>query len=165
MSKRLIALFAAVLAIAAIAGCGSSDSDTGTAAAESTSASEDAGGPALSKAEFVKQGNEICTQGKEEAEGNLAEAVEEFGSEEPSEEEQAQVVSDVIVPSFEEITDGLAELSPPAGEEDALAELVAAFEDGTASVLDDPIAALDGDPFAEANEKAAALGLDVCAEN
>jgi hypothetical protein len=164
LSKRLIALLAAVLALAAIAGCGSSDSDTGTAASESTSASEDAG-PALSKAEFVKQGNEVCTQGKEAAEDKLADAAAEFGGEEPSEEEQAQVVSDVVVPSFEEISDGLAELTPPAGEEAALAELIAAFDDGTASVLDDPIAALDGDPFAEANEKAEALGLDVCAEN
>ncbi|HVQ57605.1 MAG TPA: hypothetical protein VMS60_01740 [Solirubrobacterales bacterium] len=165
MSKRLVAILAAVLAIAAIAGCGSSDNDTGTAAGESTSASEDAGGPALSKAEFVKQGNEVCTQGKEEAEAKLADAAAEFGDEEPSEEEQARVVTDVIVPSFEEISDGLAELKPPAGEEDGLAELIEAFEDGTASVVDDPIAALEGDPFGEANEKAEVLGLDVCAEN
>ena len=73
--------------------------------------------------------------------------------------------TEVIAPSFEEIADGLAALTPPAGEEDGLAELVEALEDGTASVLDDPVAALEGDPYAEANEKAEAIGLDVCAEN
>lgn len=165
MSKRLIALLAAVFALAAIAGCGSSDSDTGTAAGESTSASSEDAGPALSKAEFVKQGNEVCTDAKEEAEGKLADFFADVGDGEPSEEDQERVVTEILAPSFESMASGLAELSPPEGEEDALAELVEALENGTEGVVDDPVAALEGDPYEEANEKAEALGLDVCAEN
>jgi hypothetical protein len=163
LSKRLFALIAAVLAIALIAGCGGSDSET-TGASETSSSSEDAGGPALSKAEFVKQGNEVCTDAREDAEGKIGDFLADIGDE-PSEADQERLVTEVLAPSFEEIADGLSALTPPAGEEDGLAELVEALEDGTASVLDDPVAAVEGDPYAEANEKAEAIGLDVCAEN
>ncbi|HEX5609176.1 MAG TPA: hypothetical protein VFX45_03690 [Solirubrobacterales bacterium] len=165
MSKRLIALLAAVLAIAAIAGCGSSDSDTGTAASDTASASEGSSAPALSKAEFAKQGNEVCTDAKDAVEGRITEFFEGIDGE-PSEEDQERVVTEVVGPSFQEIIDGIAALGAPEGEEDTVAEFIHELEAGVASIEDDPVAAVeDDDLFAEANEKATDLGLDVCAEN
>jgi hypothetical protein len=164
LSKRLIVLLAAVLALAAIAGCGSSDSDTGTAS-ESTSASEDSDAPALSKAEFAEQGNKVCTDSQEEVESRIADFFADVDGE-PTEEDQERVVAEVVAPAFQEIVDGLGELGAPAGEEDALAELLEELEAGLSSIEDDPVAAVeDSDLFAEANDKAEALGLNKCAEN
>lgn len=165
MSKRLIALLAAVLAIAAIAGCGGGDSDTETAAPESTpSASEGSGGPALTKAEFIEQGDAICKENQEEGEAELGAVIEEIGSE-PSEEDQERVVTEVVVPTLQASADGLRGLTPPEGEEDAVAEIVDGFDAAIASIEEDPVAALEGDPFADVNEKAIAFGLEVCGEN
>jgi hypothetical protein len=166
LSKRLIALLAAVLAIAAIAGCGGGDSDTETAAPESApSASEDSGGPALTKAEFIEQGDAICKENQEEGEAELSAFLEEVGEGEPSEEDQERVITEVVAPSLQASADGLRELTPPEGEEEAVAEIVDGLDEAIASVEDDPIAALEGDPFTEVNEKAIDFGFKVCGEN
>lgn len=165
MSKRLFASIAAVLAIALIAGCGGSDSSDSETTAGGGEASGASGGPALTKAEFITQGDEICKQNQDDAEGEIEAFIEDAGDGEPSEEDQEQLINEIVAPALQASADGLRELTPPAGEEDAVAEIVDGLDEAIASVEDDPVAAIEGDPFADVNEKAVAFGFKVCGEN
>ncbi len=95
MSKRLIAVLAAVVALVALAaGCGSSDdSTTDTGSATVT----------ITKAQLIAQGDAICKQGNEEIE----EGFEQFQKEndipknqEPNDDQGVEIVETVIVPSI-----------------------------------------------------------------
>lgn len=154
-----------------IAGCGGDDEETPRPAAEGTPAPAESptatttdettasGGEAPSKAAFLADANSICADAAVE----LADATAELGSS-PSEDEVAGFISDSLVTTYQEQTDRIAALTPPAGDEETVQEIVDAYQSALDEVAADPEAAVDAsDPFAEADELATAYGLDSCA--
>ncbi|MGN6253889.1 MAG: hypothetical protein ACTHO8_02770 [Solirubrobacterales bacterium] len=157
MSKRFVALLAALAALAlVVAGCGSGGST------ESTTA--------LSKAEFVKKGNAVCAKGSKE----IGEAFEKYAKEhgfskskEPSKAEQEEAVEAVLIPGVRKQIEGIRSLGTPAeGGAEAEAILVAA-EEALEKGEEDPSVFLKEEsagPFAKANKLSREFGLTKCGE-
>jgi hypothetical protein len=158
VSKRFVALLAALAALALIvAGCGGGSDSTETTGS-------------LSKAEFVKQGNALCAKGSKEIE----EGFEKFGKEhgfskknEPSKAELEEAVETVLIPRIHKEIEGIRALGVPA-EEGAEAEAVLdAAEEALEKGEEDPKAFLKKEsegPFAKANKLSREYGLTKCGE-
>jgi len=137
----------AVLALALVAaGCGSSSSD-------STS-------DALTKADFIKQADAICTKGNKD----ITAAAAKLGNS-PSEPQIEEFASSTIVPGIQDELDQIRELTPPAGDESKVNDFLDAADEATNKVKDDPsLINASANPFADANKKAVAYGLKVCGQ-
>lgn len=156
MSKRLLALPLALVAIGLIAaGCGSSSSTNSTTAS-------------ISKSEFLKQGNAICEEGNEE----IGETFESFAKDHnlseknpPSKAEMTEV-SEEVVPLIRKQVEGVEALGLPEGAEKEAEEVFDAVDAALQEVEEDPsvVAEESGDPFAKANKLAREFGLTKCAE-
>lgn len=134
----------------ALAACGSSD-DSATA---------------LTKAEFLKQGNAICRKGNEEI-GKAAEKQFPRSGGRPSPKETEQFASQTIIPNIENQVQEISELAAPEGDEEQVEAIVTEAEASIAKVSEDPSLIVDEkgneDPFAKTNELADEYGLTVCA--
>ena len=154
MSKRLFA-FACVLAMAAVAaGCGSSDDST----SETTAA-------ALTKAEFIKQGDAICEKGNKTIEGEADDFAEEndVDTSDPTREQQEEVIVDVVAPGVRAQAEGIADLGAPSGDEEKIDEIVVAVEEGADKLEDEPGLLIDSkNPLSKGSQLAADYGLKVC---
>ncbi len=150
MSKRLFALLAGVLALVLVAAaCGGGDS----------------GEEALTKAEFIKQGDEICKQ----AEAQLEEEVEEFAedndvdTENPTKAQQEQVIETVVAPGLHKQAEELGELAAPSGEEEAVEEILSSLESGADELEQAPGKLLEGkSPIEKAGTLAQEFGFEEC---
>lgn len=166
MSQRSIAMLVAALAIFAVAaGCGGGDDGDSTAA--ETSSDTDA--PALTKAEFIKQGDKICaTASKEYNEG-----IEDFSTENevsqakgPTEEQEEEVLAEIVLPRIKVEMEELRELGPPDGEEERVDVIFTGVEEVVAEGEDDPsTVAGNENPFADPNAEAKAFGFKVCGQS
>lgn len=141
----------AVLTLAALsAGCGGSG--------DSTTAS-------LTKAQYIKRGDAICTKAEQE---QLA-GVERFQRETHVEalgvgSSEEQLVKEVGIPPLRLETEKLADLPAPQGGETQVKAYVAALEEGMQAAEKEPGLLLEAgkSPFAEAEELASAYGFRVC---
>ena len=151
MKTRPIALLGAVAAIALIvAGCGSSDDSTTDSAA---------GGEALTKAEFVKQANAICTAGNAEIEAALKEGAPK------SDEEGEEFVEESVLPAVAKQVEEIGELGYPEGKDGEEAEaVVASAEAEIEKAEDDPSTLAEPGAFKEPNRLAREYGMSVCGE-
>jgi hypothetical protein len=146
---------AAILAVVVlVAGCGSSKSTTSTAAAK----------PALTKAQFLAQGNAICNAGNSTlavAQKALEKAV---GNAAPSAAQVAAYVNGVFVPSIQGQIEKIGALGAPAGEEAAVAHLLGQAQADLNQVKSKPTLLLGArNPFADFARAAHAYGLTACA--
>jgi hypothetical protein len=147
--------FALVL-VGLLAGCGGG-SDNG----ESTAA--------LTKAEFLKQGNAVCREGNEEIQADFEEFAKEKGLSEHQEPPKAVLVEGAesfLIPAIDKQIEGLRALGAPKGDEGEVDQLLTAAEKALEEGEADP-ASLTSEgpgPFAEVNREAAAYGLTACAE-
>jgi hypothetical protein len=142
--------------LALIAGCGGSDDSTDTV--EET--------VALTKAEFIEQGDQICERAEKDSETEAEEYAEEndFELEKASEEQLEEAIAEVLVPALDRQSDELAALGAPEGDEEQIEAIIAALEDASADVADDPSQAFEGEPLKEASELADEYGFKVCGE-
>jgi hypothetical protein len=163
VSNRLIAMLVGALAIAAVAvGCGSDDDGDSTAETGSSA------GPALSKAEFIEQGDEICLEASKE----YGEGIEDFLSENdvsqtkgPTPEQEEELFADVVLPRIKVEMEELRELGPPKGEEERVDAIFTGVEEVVAEGEEDPGSLAGGkNPFVEPNAKAKAFGFEVCGQ-
>jgi hypothetical protein len=157
LSKRTLATLAGVVAIAIVAaGCGSSDDSTTTVVA-------------LTKVEFIKQGDAICKKGGEQI-GDEADAfAKENGidTEKPTKEEQEEVIVGVLGPALQDQADEISALGAPDGEEEKVEALVEALESGAEELEDDPASLLEEagpGPLDEAGKLADAFGFKECGQ-
>jgi len=138
----IVLLFFALLA----AGCGGSSDE------------------ALTKAEFVKQGNAICTQARkarEKAVFGLIQNANPNGNQKALREEAA----DKAIPYYEEAAEQLADLGAPEGDEAKIEAIVTGMEEAAARVNANPQSAFTGStPFRKANEAAESYGLEACVD-
>ena len=142
-----LALAAVLVSGLVLVSCGDDD-DTDT----STTAT------ALSKAEFLQQGNAICAKGNK-AVDQLANQTFE-ANQEPT-DAQIEQFAKQAAPLIQQQIDGIRALGAPAGDE---AQVNAILDDAQAALdklEQDPLA--KGDPFTKANQEAKAYGLTACA--
>lgn len=117
---------------------------------------------ALTKAQFLKQGNAICKKAEEERGEAINKAAETFKGKEISLKEQEDLVLEVL-PTYENATTKLDELGAPEGDEKKVEALVEAMEGAAEQVKASPGTALETSvPFKKANELAKKYGLESC---
>ena len=162
LSKRLIALLAGVMALAAVAaGCGSDDStETDTASADVT----------ITKAQLIAQGDAICKQG----DGEIEDGFERYGeknnipkNQEPSEAQGIEIVETVIVPSIKTQGELIRGLGAPEGDEEEIDALLDSLDEAIEEAEENPETLFDeeSDPFGDPNQKAEDYGFKVCGQS
>jgi hypothetical protein len=115
----------------------------------------------LKKPQFVREANAICANAVDEREKALSDATKEGSDSEPG---QAALVTEVALPPVQKMSEELADLGVPVGDEKEVQAIVKAFERGIATVEKDPTS-VNGviGAFAEASKLAEAYGLTSCA--
>lgn len=139
----LISLGALTLCLVA-AGCGGSDEE------------------ALTKSEFVKQGNSICKEAEAERFKILSKEGENYDPNGDVQAQQAALI-EATIPTYEQAAQRLAELEPPEEMADTVDALVAAMEEAGEQAKANPQTAIVSNvQFKEANQKAEDLELEAC---
>jgi hypothetical protein len=154
MKRNALILIAGLLATGLIAaGCGDDDDDG------------DNGGEALTKEEFLAEGNAICAEGNAELDAAAQELFQSGGR--PTPEELETFATDNLVPSVQGQIDDIRALEAPEGDEDTINSLLDQAEDVLAEVEADPEGTLGpqaSDPFAEVNTELQDYGLTTCGQ-
>lgn len=148
MKKRaVLGLVGLLLTAGAIYGCGGDDGTT-----------------ALSKQEFIKQGNAVCKAGESERTELFAEAQKEIKPGDTfDQKDKAELVRTVLVEPYEKMIKGVEELGAPEGDEQQVEALLQAMEKATQKAEADPARTIKTIiPFAEANKAADEYGLTDC---
>lgn len=157
MIDRRMMLTAGAITAVFLVGCGGDDED------------EPAGGgsesAAPTKEEFISQGDEICRDGDQEIEAGEEEA---FGGGRPSPDEVEAFLTETVIPSIQKQIDGIADLTPPEGDEQTVAGLVDMAQGALDEVEQDPAALAERgspDPFAETQRAFGDYGFQDCAQD
>jgi hypothetical protein len=147
-TSRTVALAAASLAIFTLASCGS---DRGTT------------DESLSKAEFIKQADQICSK-TEKRQLALVSAFEEKKQAGGGGSPEEELVLAAGLPPVKEQLQELAELPLPESGSGEVKSYLGALEDGVAAVEANPslLLSVDSDPFAGAESEAKKVGFKVC---
>lgn len=119
--------------------------------------------PAMTKAEYLDLGNEVCADATEA----LDEAAEEAGLAQRDPAGQVAFIETEVVPSVRRQIADLRELGFPPGDEEELDELYDDAEDTLIVLARDPASLLrteGGSPFAAINLRLADYGLEECSE-
>lgn len=148
----------AVLAVGLAAGCGSSKKSSGSAKSTSTSA------PAITKAQFLKEGNAICNRGNREIGGAAGRLFPKSGGR-PSQAKLTEFARTVIIPSVQRQIDEIKALGAPAGDRARVSAIVGAAQAALDKGKRDPaLLTTNGPgPFKKANQLAKSYGLTACA--
>ena len=158
LNKPLIGALAglAVLALV-VAGCGSSSDDTSSTASTAS----------LSKAEFLKQGNKICTEGGKQINSEFEEFSKEnelSETEAPPKPVQEEAAEEILIPAINQQIEEIRALGTPEGDEGELEEVFTAEEEVLEEAEENPISILESESAKqkEANKLAKDYGLTVC---
>jgi hypothetical protein len=152
MGRGPIALIAALLVAALLAGCGGGGDESSTGS--------------ISKAEFIKKASVVCKKGTE----RLQHAVFKFlrhGRElrRPSNSESVRLIGTVIVPSVRQEIKEFKALGVPSGDEEKVDAMVGALEEGAETAENDPQAVVKGSSdvvFGIASRIATEYGIKAC---
>ncbi|HST70115.1 MAG TPA: hypothetical protein VLI94_10700 [Solirubrobacterales bacterium] len=153
MNKALLAVLAAFALLAAVvAGCGSDDDSETTAT--------------ITKAELIKQGDQICEKANEESEAEAEEFAEEndFTLEKASEEQLEEAVAEVLVPNLNGQIEDIRALGAPEGDEEQVEEILVSLEGAADEIEDDPSVVFEGEVLKEPSKLAESYGFEVCGE-
>lgn len=149
MSKGVVGLIVGAIALLVFgaAGCGDGDSTE----------------EALTKKQFLRQGNAVCYKKEQERNDIIAaEGARLSGGTKNLAAQQEKLVLKIL-PTYEEATAGLDELGAPEGDEKQVEAIVEAMEEAAEKVKADPgTAVTTGLPFKKANELAQDYGLRSC---
>jgi hypothetical protein len=152
---KLFALLAALaLAAGVIVACGGDDDDDG------------GGEQALSKAEYIKQGDAICAEGDREIEKAAEEAFGDLEQgQQPSAKEIGEFGQETVLPSLQKQIDQLRELPTPEGDEDAVNAIYDAADKGIRELREgkpEDFVEKGDAAFADANRLAGEYGFQNC---
>jgi len=153
LNKALLAVLAAFALLAAVvAGCGSDDDSETTAT--------------ITKAELIKQGDQICEKANEESEAEAEEFAEEndFTLEKASEEQLEEAVAEVLVPNLNGQIEDIRALGAPEGDEEQVEEILVSLEGAADEIEDDPSVVFEGEVLKEPSKLAESYGFEVCGE-
>ena len=155
MKKASLVMLALVALAAIVAGCGGDDDEAG----ETTATTE-----ALTKAEFIRQGDAICKKANSQNRAEAEDFADEngFELEKASDEQLEEAISAVLVPSLNQQAEDVEALGAPAGDEERVEEIIASLEDAAGRIEDEPSSAFEGEPLREASRLAEDYGFKVC---
>jgi hypothetical protein len=149
VSKGVVGLIAGVVALLVfgVVGCGDGDSTE----------------EALTKAQFLRQGNAICFKKEKERNDIInEEGARLSGKTKNLVAEQEKLVLKIL-PTYEESAAGLDELGAPEGDEKQVEAIVKAMEEAAEKVKADPGTAVTTSlPFKKPNELNEGYGLKAC---
>ncbi|HEY7255221.1 MAG TPA: hypothetical protein VH476_00940 [Solirubrobacterales bacterium] len=158
MSKGPVASIFGLLAIALIAaGCGGGGDTTSTTAT-------------LTKAEFLKQGNQVCAEGNKEINAGYEEFLKKnhlSHKNQPTKAQKEELAETVVLPGIAKQVEGVKALGAPSGEEEQVDAIVEGAEEALEEAEEDPAAFVSeegGDPFKEVDKLTSAYGLTACSE-
>jgi hypothetical protein len=157
MGARIATPLVLVIAALPAVACGEDDSDDATTTTTT----------ALTKQEFVREANRICTR----TDDKLERASRQFFADAPSGEEAPpeeieQFGDKTVYPTIQDEIDRIRALGAPAGDEDQVEALLDAAQRGLDTLKDHPDQLPKGGAapaFDEANRLAGNYGLDQCA--
>jgi hypothetical protein len=150
--------------IVTASGCGSGDSDATAGGAAGVSIGD------LTKAEFVKEANEICKRGSDQIHDESEPFRERQGLDAGvalTRKQEEEFVAEVVVPSIQAQAEGVAELGAPEGELGEVAAIVERLEKVAKAGERDPGSILqegNGNPISEVNAVAKAYGVEECTQ-
>jgi len=169
-----LALLLAALACALAVGCGSDSgrsTSAGATSGDSSSADASSGsttsdqtsGAQLTKAEFIKQGDAICVKTDEAQAKSFDDYLKENG-EDTSKAGQEALVIEVGLPAIRQELKELRALGPPAGDEDAVEEILGEAEDALVEAEEKPSLALRTrtSPFSPIEKLLKEYGFKAC---
>ncbi len=144
-----------------VAGCGSSSSSSNT--------SSTAAAPALTKAEYVKQGNAICKAGnakQQVAFTAYAKAHHLNNNSTLTKAQNIQLAKTIAIPSIQATISAVKALVPPRSDQAQVTAMLAAAQQELDGAKQDPLVlATSGRQFAHAGKLLHAYGLTSCAKN
>jgi hypothetical protein len=125
--------------------------------------SEEAETP-LTKSQFIKQGNAICQKNLRANEEALGAAFKQLTAKKisPSSQEGAEEIAAAALPPLSNLTQQMADLSPPSKDEQVVDQMVEQFESGLEKMEEDPQSAIKSNSFQPAGETARQYGLTAC---
>lgn len=163
LSGRLTALLIVALAIAAaVSGCGGGGNDSGGGSGDDG----DATASSISKAEFIKEADAICTQGGKRTQADFVaflneKAIPEGG--EPTTEQWEEMGTKIIVPALEEQAEEVRQLGFPAGDEDQIEAFLGGVDEAIEKIEGNPKLAKSADKLlTDAHQAIAGYGFKVC---
>jgi hypothetical protein len=165
LGKRLTAALTGLLVITVFfGGCGASSKGTGSNVDEVGSGKKEGdGAPVLTKAEFLKQGDEICRKTVE----GMVPAIRAFlskngvtATEQLSQTQEEELISVILLPRLRVSVEEFRKLGLPTGEEREAEEVITGFEEGAAGF--DPS---EPNRFDYVDKRAQAFGFKVCGKD
>lgn len=140
-------------------GATGADSDAGTGSEAATGDGTGAG-DAPSREDYIAQADEICRKAEEE----FTKAVEQgFEGQSPNQEEVGAALETAFTENLEGQLGDLRALTPPAGDEQALAAMYDSLELAIQDIADDPSSlASPSRAMRDASRRARAYGLEQC---
>ncbi len=147
----VVALAATLAFVLVAGGCGSSSKS-------STSTSASATTPALSKPQFLAQGNAICAQGNQ----RLGAADKALGNQ-PSKAQITAFVASAFAPDIQGQIDGLRALRAPSSEQATVSTMLDTAQSDLNKIKSNPVLLAGGAGFAEFAHLAHPYGLTACA--
>lgn len=147
MNKHLLSLAALLAATALIAaGCGGSDD------------SSDSDEPAPTQAAYITEADAICAADAKTIQGLQA----DLPSNDINDPAVQEIITNEVLPVYQEQLTKLRELTPPEGDEDATAAIYDELDTALQAIEDDPAAIGDQSNFTAANDLANEYGLTEC---
>jgi hypothetical protein len=147
MKRNVLLMLAGALAVGLIAaGCGGDDDDDSS--------------DALTKQEFIAQGNAICKAGNAEIDAAAEETFAKNGQPTPAESDA--FVTDTVVPNVQGQIDDMRALGIPEEDADQVNGILDEAE-GIVDELEADPSSIEGDPFAPVNGDLKDYGLTTCA--
>lgn len=139
-----------------VAGCGSSSSTSSTATA-----------PALTKAEYVTQGNAICKAGEAEQQAaftTYAKAHHLNANATPTKAQVTQLATTVLIPNIQSQINKVKALVPPSADKAQVSAMLAAAQQDLERAKQNPTQLLtNAHQFAHSGKLLHAYGLTSCA--
>jgi hypothetical protein len=133
--------------VLAVAGCGGSSTSSTTSTA-------------LTKSEFLAQGNAICAKGNK----TISQATKKFGHKKPSQAQLNKFATQTLIPTIQQEINGVKALAPPTGDEAKVSAIVTSAQAALNRAKANPTI-LTGNgpsPFAATNKLAKSYGLTKC---
>lgn len=148
MYKAIIAIGIAAAACL-VAGCGSSGDATATAA--------------VTKAEFIKQADAVCSKIAKEREAAITVWEKEYpGGADAAQEDVDDGLEKVISPSMQHEVEELEALEPPAQDGETIEKMIANLKKGSTVIADQGVAGIPKSGIPQYEKEAAKYGFKVC---
>jgi hypothetical protein len=158
VNRRVLVAGALALAAGSIAaGCGGGDQTT---TVTGVSGATGAQGAALSKSQFIAQGDQICTEQRQ----TLQQAASSLGQN-PTSAQIQQLAQDSAIPAAQSEIDQLRQLTPPTEDVDQINAILDAAQQGLDKLKQDPSLLTQpnaGGAFDQADHLAKQYGFTDC---